>query len=163
MIRLTGSLLILSGGFLGMFLQARERRRRTETLRGMTEALRRAAEEIRMHRTPLPRMMERLAGSVGGEAGRCFAGMCVGIRKRETPEVIWRKEVEHLPLLPEDQDTLLALEWQGDEEKICHGISLVIQRLTRSEEAQRQSAPEEAKRGAALWLSGSALLVILLI
>jgi len=163
LIRLTGCLLVMCGGFMGMFLQVRERRRRAEALRSVTEALRRATEEIRMRRTPLPRLMERLSASVGGEVGRCFAEMSAGIQKGDSPEVVWQMEVERLPLLTEDKNSLRELEWQGDEEKICNGILLAIQRLTRSEEVQRQSAPQETKRSAALWVSGAALLMILLI
>ena len=52
---------------------------------------------------------------------------------------------------------------QGDEESICKGISLASHRLAKSLEEARDSRAEREKRAGALWLSGAALLVILLI
>ena len=51
----------------------------------------------------------------------------------------------------------------GDETRACQGIQLVSRTLTASLENLRKQQPEREKRGAALWFSGAALLIILLI
>ena len=72
---------------------------------------------------------------------------------------------EDLPLGAADRSALAALGelLQGDEESICKGISLTSHRLAKSLEEARDSRAEREKRAGALWLSGAALLVILLI
>ena len=55
------------------------------------------------------------------------------------------------------------LDLQGDEEHICHAILLVRDCVAGMIQEHNRKAPEETKRTAALWVSGAALLVILLI
>ena len=51
----------------------------------------------------------------------------------------------------------------GDEENICKAILLTNKSLRKDLELTRDRRQEMEKRSAALWLSGAALLVILLI
>ena len=76
-----------------------------------------------------------------------------------------RAEAEALPLSREDREALAeaAGGLSGDEEQVCRALTAAAVRLRRSLEAERAASPEREKRSAALWLSGGALLVILLI
>ena len=60
---------------------------------------------------------------------------------------------------------LRELGWglRGDEEAACRALAAASLRLERLLEEWDRRRPEEEKRETALWLSGSALLVILLI
>ena len=161
--RLAGSLLILTGGCLGLCLQLREQCRREETLREMIRGLRWMAEEIRLARTSLPGLLQALSKSTGGDTGRFFSAVAASVREGESPESVWRREIAHLSLFPEEKRVLQEMEFLGDEEKICSGIILSTERLSRLGEERRQSTSIEVKRRAALWGSGTALLLILLI
>ena len=68
-------------------------------------------------------------------------------------------------LIPADREALAeaASGLSGDEEQICRALTAAAEHLRRSLEAERAAGPEREKRTAALWLSGGALLVILLI
>ena len=77
----------------------------------------------------------------------------------------WRSAAEALPLRREDRQALAAIgdALQGDEENICKVILLTNKSLRKDLELTRDRRQETEKRSAALWLSGAALLVILLI
>ena len=158
-----GSLLILSGGAMGMFLQTRERRRRRETLGNLITALGRMEEEIRLMRTPLPRLLLRLSDEIPGDAGAFLGRVAESIRSGEPPETVWRREAEALPLKEQDRAALRTLNFQGDETALCGAVALLVRQLLRSREEGEREETQEAKRSAALWASGAALLVILLI
>ena len=160
---LLGSLCILCGGALGMFLQRRERRRRQETLRNLITVLQRMEEEIRLMRTPLPRLLSRLSEETPGEAGAFLNRVADGIQKGEPPEMVWRREAELLPLAEPDRTALQTLTFHGDETALCGAVALLLHQLRRSREEEEREETQEAKRSAALWASGAALLVILLI
>ena len=160
---LLGTLLILGAGFLGIRLQSRERRRPRETLRDLTAALRRAEEEIRLSRTPLPRLFAALSRAFPGEAGVFLQRVSESMRMGEPPERVWRQEVQNLPLGEQDRAALLELEFQGDEAALCGSLDLLVRRLTRSREEREREEAQEARRAAALWVSGAALLAILLV
>lgn len=160
---LLGSLLILGGGALGIRLQSRERRRRRETLRGLTAALIRMEEEIRLKRTPLAQLFACLSEGFSGEVGAFLGRVSAALRTGEMPERVWRREADGLPLLERDRSALRALTFQGDELALCGSLSLLVRQLMRSREEQEREGAQEARRAAALWASGAALLVILLI
>lgn len=160
---LLGSLCILCGGALGMFLQRRERRRRQETLRNLIAVLQRMEEEIRLMRTPLPRLLSRLSEETPGEVGAFLSWVADGIRKGEPPEMVWRREAALLPLAGPDRTALQTLTFHGDETALCGTVALLLRQLQRSHEEQKREEAQEVKRSVALWASGAALLVILLI
>ena len=66
MLKLLGSLCVLSGGGLVWRSCLAERRRQRETLCDLLTALRRMAEEIRMARTPMPAPLACLGRSRRG-------------------------------------------------------------------------------------------------
>ena len=160
---LAGSALILGGG-LWAFLRARgENRRRRNLLSDLLLALERMGEEIRMARTPLPHLLDRLAADCRPEAAALLRAAARAARSGEDVGAVWRREAAALPLEPRDMEALRGLDLGGDEESICKGISLVTRTLTRSLEESDARRPQEEKRTAALCFSAAALLVILLI
>lgn len=160
---LLGSLCILSGGGVGIWLQARERRRRRELLRDLMAALQRMEETIRLARTPLPQLLEQIAQGLGEDAGSFFWQVAKCVHSGETPDTAWRREAACLPLPERERGVLGELDFQGDEAALCGRIRLVVQQLAGYREEREQEEAQEAKRTAALWASGAALLVILLI
>ncbi len=165
MLKLLGSLLIASGGALAWYLQLSERKRRRDTLSDLQTAFRRMGEEVRMARTPLPALLERLATDCGPEAAAFFTAVSRAAGEGEALPPVWRREAEALPLEEEDKSAVLELgdDLQGDEEKVCKAISRVTYTLAKGAEKAERERPEKEKRAAALWFSASALLVILLL
>ena len=151
MLKLLGSLCVLSGGGLVWRSCLAERRRQRETLCDLLMALRRMAEEIRMARTPLPSLLDALAAETARRGGDLPAA--------------WHHAAGGLPLEPGDREALAALgdSLHGDEESVCKAISLVIYQLAKSLEETDRVRQQEEKRTAALCFSAAALMVILLI
>lgn len=165
MVKLLGSLCILFGGFLARWAQAAERRRKRDTLSDLLTALRRMAEEIRMARTPLPDLLERLSRDCGPDAAAFFRTVADAARQGVELSGAWAAAVEPLPLADGDKAGLqdLGKDLRGDEENICKAVSLVIYDLAKSAEEQDRRRPQEDRRATALCFSAAALLVILLI
>lgn len=163
MVKLLGSLFVLCGGGMAWVFQRRERRRRRDTLFDLVTALRRMGEEIRMTRMPLPRLLGVLAADCGPDAAALLHTAAAAAARGEGLTEAWCAGIEALPLHLRDQAALRSLEFQGDEENFCKGISLATYRLAESVEAMERAWPEEEKRTAALCFSAAALLVILLV
>lgn len=165
MLKLLGSVCILGGSVLAVWQQLRERRRRQEVLADLIAALRQMAEEIRLVRTPLPQLLEQAAKGCGEDAAVFFLEVSTALRQGENAAVSWHRAAGELPLPSRDRSAVAAVGkcLQGDEESACKGISLVIYELAKSAEQWELQRPEETKRTAALYLSGAALLVILLL
>lgn len=165
MVKLAGSVLILAGGLLARRSRGAECRRRLDTLSDLLSALRRMGEEIRMARTPLPLLLERLASGCGPEAGTFFRTAASAAKQGTNLPAAWAKAAQALPLPEADRAAVAALgeDLRGDEETICKAVSLVIYQLAKTLEELLRRKPEEDKRTAALCLSGAALLVILLL
>lgn len=165
MVKLLGSLFVLGGGLLAAWQGVLEGRRRWDTLSDMMVSLRRMAEEIRMARTPLLSLMETLAESCHKETGAFFLQAVGAIRRGDDLASVWKEAAEELTLAEQDRKTVAAVgdSLQGDEENVCKAISLAVYELAKSAEQWERIRPEEAKRRLALWISGAALLVILLI
>nr|WP_325296933.1 hypothetical protein [uncultured Dysosmobacter sp.] len=165
MVKLLGSLCVLAGGALARWAQVSERRRQRDTLSDLLTALRRMAEEIRMARTALPDLLERLAQDCGGDAAAFFRTAAAAARRGEDLSQAWAAAAAALPLPDGDRTSLQALgaDLRGDEEKVCKAISLVNYELAKRAEEREARRPQEDRRAAALCFSAAALLVILLI
>lgn len=165
MIKLAGSVCILSGGVLIRYLQAAAHRREMDTLSDLLSVLRQMAEEIRMSRTPLPALLNRMAADCGTEAGSFLRATAAAAAQGEGLRETWRREAEKLSLPDDSKAAILRLGERlcGDEENICKAISLAECALARQLEERTRRQPEEDRRATALCLSGAALLVILLI
>ena len=165
MLKLLGSTLILGAGVWLRWNTLAQRRRMRRVLEECLTALRRMAEEIRMARTALPLLLERLAGQCGPDAAILFSGAAAALRRGEPLAPVWRTLSEELPLPPESREILadLGADLHGDEEAVCRAILLAVQRLEQHREDLENSRQAEEKRVTALCFSGAALLVILLI
>lgn len=165
MLKLLGSLCVASGGALAWYTQRAERRRERDTLSDLQRAFRRMGEEVRMARTPLPVLLDALAGDCGGSAAAFFRAVSRAAAGGEDLPRVWRERAETLPLGRRDRSAVSALvqDLQGDEEKACKAISHVTYELANSAGEAEKKRPEEERRAAALWFSAAALLVILLI
>lgn len=165
MLKLLGSTLILGAGAWLRWNTLAQQRRMRRVLEECLAALRRMAEEIRMARTALPLLLERLAGQCGPDAAVLFSGAAAALRRGEPLTPVWRTLSEELPLPPESREVLadLGADLHGDEEAVCRAILLAVQRLEQHREDLENSRQAEEKRVTALCFSGAALLVILLI
>ena len=165
MLKLLGSTLILGAGVWLRWNTLTQRRRMRRVLEECLAALRRMAEEIRMARTALLLLLERLAGQCGPDAAVLFSGAAAALRRGEPLTPVWRTLSEKLPLPLESREVLadLGADLHGDEEAVCKAISLAVQRLEQHREDLENSRQAEEKRVTALCFSGAALLVILLI
>lgn len=160
MVRALGGLLVAGAALGGWLGQRAERRRRMDTLWALSSGLSRMAEAVRLERTPLPRLLERL-----GRESDFFRRLGPALAAGEGAEAAWRRLAQDLPLPPEDREALAeaASGLSGDEAQVCRALTAAAERLERSLEAERAASMEREKRSAALWLSAGALLVILLI
>lgn len=164
MVKLLGCLCIFGGGGVVWQHLLAQRRRKRETLAELLRVLRRMGEEIRMARTPLPQLLEaRAADCRSADAAELLRETAKAARQGEGLETVWRQRVEALDLGPWEKEPLLALDWTGDEEKLCNGILLVSKEMASKLEELDRQRPEETKRTTALCFSAAALLVILLI
>ncbi len=159
--KLAGSGLVLLGGAVLWCLRMAERRRERETLREVILALGRMREEIRMARTPLPLLLERLAADCRTGAGEFFCLWAASLRgggARKLTE-------EDVPLKGAAGRCLLELQKtaKGDEESICKVIALAVMELEKERSSLEERRQDEEKQLTAVCFSASALLVILLI
>ena len=165
MLKLLGSACILAGSVLAQMSRLSDRRRQWDTLSDMLSALRQMGEEIRLARTPMPLLLEYLAKDRCPDAAAFFSETAECLRRGESLEESWRREVSRLPLPPEDVRTLepLGAALGGDEEEACKAISLAAYELAKHAEERAAERKGEDRRAAALCFSAAALLVILLI
>ncbi|WP_455582450.1 stage III sporulation protein AB [Dysosmobacter sp.] len=165
MVKLLGAAFVLGAGFWARQVQLSARRRGGETLRALAAALNQMAEEIRMARTPMPPLLACVGRSHGGLAGTFFQEVSAGLQRGVPLPEAWGQALSILPLPREELLLLqeLGQGLQGDEERVCKAIRLAVRRLEQRLETWEQQRPEMEKRVTALWLSGAALLVILLI
>ena len=163
MIRVLGSCLVFGGGGLLWWRQLQERRRRRRVLADLLRILRSIQEEIRMTRRPLPELFEKMTGYCGTEVADLLRNMAIAITGGGDAEEAWDTGVFRLPLSDQVREILLGLTFNGDEDKVCKEIALVIYGLSNCVEELDCNRAEENKRSAALCFSGAALLVILLI
>lgn len=163
--RWLGVLCIAGAAVWGRWQQLAAARQLRETRDAVTAALRQMAEEIRVARTPMPRLLACVGRSCGGETGRFFFGAAGRLGRGSSLEAAWRAALEGLDLPNEALAVLreLAAGLQGDEEGVCRALCLAADRLERQAEQAERRRPEMERRGNALWFSASALLVILLI
>lgn len=165
MMKLLGSLCVFAAGAMAWYVQRQERRNRRNRLGELIAALDRMETEIRLARTPMPRLLERLAAERHGETAAFLAAVSRGLKGGEPPAAAWDRAVGALPLPEEEQRALLTLadSLQGDEESACKVVSLARKTLQNSLKKLEDQRPDEDKRATALCFSAAALVVILLI
>ena len=136
-----------------------------DTLSELLAASEQMSQEIRMARTPLPRLLDRLGKDRDGLVGVFFQDLADAIKQGEAADIAWRRGVETLPLGAQERAALAecALGLSGDEERVTQAIALARLWLGRSLEEKHRVRAEREKRATALCLSAAALLVIILI
>lgn len=163
MMKLLGSLLILTGGVLLRQTRLGLDRRRRRVLSDLASSLTAMSGEIRMARTPMPELLRRQAEACGPDVGAFLQAAAAASAGEEGLAGGWVRGVPDLPLDEPERELLLGLDLRGDEEQVCGALSRAGLWLSRRAEERERNRPEETKRTTALCFSGAALLVILLI
>lgn len=163
MIKLMGSLMVFAGGGLVWWIQLRERQRVRNVLMDLALVLRRMQEEVRMMRTPMPELFQKLEKQCGPDVSAVLRSMSDAAKNGTEVKVIWRTSVLALPINERARDILCGLDFSGDEEKLCKELSFAAYEMAKYAETMESNRKEEGKRTTALCFSGAALLVILLI
>lgn len=163
MMKLVGSLLILTGGGLLRRARLRADRRRRRALTDLASALNAMCEEVRMARTPMPELLRRQAEGCGVDVGAFLRSAAAASAGEEGLAGGWARGVPDLPLDEPERELLLGLDLRGDEEQVCGALSRVGLWLSRRAEEKERNRLEVTKRTTALCFSGAVLLVILLI
>lgn len=164
MLKLTGGICVLLGGFLLRWIELQTRRRSRETLDGMLLLLRQIGEEVRISRTPLPRLFKSCGETEQPELHSFFGTVVQKLRDGQALSDAWRTSVPDLLLSKKCHVILdeLGQCLHGDEEAVTKALALAIYRLSQEQDTAEQHRAQEEQRITALTLSASALLVILL-
>lgn len=163
MLKILGSVCILIAGGVVRSGCLRACRREMNLLRDLIAALEEIRNEIRLNRTPMPRILNRIEKRSSGDSAAFFRA--VSSSTAESLSLAWETEATALPLREEDVRAVVGMgkKLSGDEETICNGISLVCSQLQRTLSERQAKMEEVDKRNTALCFSASALLIILLI
>lgn len=165
MLKLLGSVCILSAGFLLRTFRVQENRQEIFALRDILAALEQMEAEIRLNRTPLPRMLPRLAEGRREDVRTFFQVVAEALHQGEPLPSAWRSAAVNLPISIGGQARVAELgeKLGGDTEKICNGILLASNSLEKELSERLSGQADFEKRSTAVCLSGAALLAILLI
>jgi len=162
-VKLLGSLCILSAGGWIWWSRLAERKRRERVLQDLMAVLRYMKTEIRLARTPLPILLEYLSKTCQSDTARLLTDTAKAVREGEHVQTVWQAGAGGLPLSEQERAELRMLNWRGDDENICAEISRVLTKLEQSAAELERNGPEDLKRGFAVCFSGAMFLVILLI
>lgn len=165
MIKLVGAACVFLGCGTIWGGQRTAKCRELAILRDLVRMLEQMEDEIQMLRTPMPRLLEKLAQGRTAPVALCLGGIRAALEQEEPLNRSWQSGVRALPIPRETQSALeeLGERLDGSEEQLCNGISLVRKELGRVLTEQRCSQRETERRSAALYFSAAALLVIILI
>jgi len=164
MLKLIGCGCVLTAGVRLFWRTTAEERRRAAVLYDLAMALEFMADEIRMNRTPIPRLLLKAGTDRCSEVMDYFAKVRISSREMGL-SAAWRQASDMLSLPEQEQKAFWELGscLTGDEEQACRGLRSVSEQLDRALKRRRAVATENTKRNAALCLSGAALMIILLI
>lgn len=165
MLKLAGSLCVLSAGGLVWFQRRAALWREMEALRALAAELERMAGGIRLDRAPVPRLLARAGLGRNGDAAGFFQSVSEGLRRGNPLTEAWRDAAAVLPLTDGDRRTVaeLGVSLTGDEAQACKGIDLVNTYLRKRYEELEKRRPERERQSTALCFSAAALVIILLI
>ncbi|MGM9618708.1 MAG: stage III sporulation protein AB [Oscillospiraceae bacterium] len=166
MIRALGALLVFAGGGSVSLLTVARKRREIAAAGELLYALHRLEREIRCEKKPLPPLFQALAEETKGEGQRFFAGLIQ--RWEAAPETplpqLWLAQSCAL-LLPEEGRRVwreLGRRLAGDEESLQGALRLASEELEELRRRLERALPEARRLSAAVCLSASAFLVLLL-
>ena len=165
MLKVVGCLCILIGGGAARMLLVNAARGEIAALSDLLSALRTMEDEIRLNRTPLPRLLTRLAAGREGAAAAYFRAVAAAARRGEPLPEIWKREAVQLPLKKNELAVWEELgdKLSGDEESVLKALEFAGRQLLRTLEKKREQQSDQEKRSTALCFSSAALLIILLI
>lgn len=165
MLKLLGSLCILVAGGIVRTFRVQAFRREVSVLCGMLSALEEMSDEIRLNRTPLPRLLRQVGRGRGADVAQFFQTAAAAASGGESLAETWQTTALALPLAKSEQTAIAELGKKlcGDEKEACKGILLACNQMRKTIDEKRRQQPDVEKRSTALCFSGAALLIILLI
>lgn len=165
MLKLMGSICILGAGFMLRTFRIQENRREITVLQDLLASFTVMENEIRLNRTPLPRMLPKLGTNREDAVANFFLMISKAAEQGEPLPAAWRSTAVNLPISISGQAAVAELSQKlcGDEEEICNGITLASNSLSRELEQKISCQADFEKHNTAVCLSGAALLAILLI
>lgn len=165
MLKVVGSVLVLSG-FAALWLgQLRTWRREIAVLEDVIGVLERMESRIRLERAPLPRLLGDLSMGRGNVVTIWMKELSSALQQGQPLHRAWADAAEKLPLEDEALRMVRELGYKlsGDEEEISGGISTACNQLKKILEEKRRIRRDRERQAAAVCFSGAALLIILLI
>lgn len=164
MLKLLGSVCVLTAGVLIQYRQVTERRRQRQLLQELAAALEAICSGIRVGRHTMPRLLQMAERNCRGGGAAFFGRVRLDSEACGLVEA-WRTSADRLVLNNEEKETLkeVAEGFGGDEERICSSLLAAAERLRREAERRQEQAADAERRTAALYMSASALIIILLI
>ena len=164
MLKLLGACCVICAGVWVYLSAAAEERRRLEVLRQLAAALETMSDEIRMNRTPMPRLLKKLAAGHTDDVCAFFVEVYSLCQEMELTDA-WRCAAKELSLPEKVRETFgeLGSCLVGDEERVCRGMAFLTEQLRQELELRRARLTEVLRRRSAFCFSGAALLIILLI
>jgi len=165
MLKLLGSLCVLSAGGLVWFQRRAALQREMEALRALSAELEQMAGGIRLDRAPVPRLLAQAGAGRNKDAAAFFRSVSDGLRRGKSLAEAWRDAAAALPLTDGDRRTVaeLGVSLTGDESQACKGIYLVNTYLRKRYGELEKRQPEWERQSTALCFSAAALVIILLI
>ena len=165
MLRILGCALIFGGGAAAAALHARASLREVEILGALCHVLGCMESDIRLNQTPLPRLLMKLSLQSEGEL-RCFLQTVGKAAEGDRFTVsLWRRSCGQLPLGNYERGLMEELgdKLSGDEESLCRALSQTREQLLTAYDDHRCTRGEKERRNAAVCLSASAFVMILLL
>jgi len=165
MLKLMGSVCILAAAAFARVAWIRSIRRELSVLRGLISALGEMESEIRLNRTPMPRLLKKAGYDRGADVASFFSRLSRGLAAGEETMRTWTAAAGDLPVAGRERLELAEVgrNLSGDEEKACKGILLASDHLSKCLQEKYIQQRESEKRCTALCFSGAALLIILLL
>ena len=156
-------MLILGAGFRLRGTILSKSRRSERTLRQMRDALLALEREIAFALTPLPMLFAR--GGYGEAVDAFFASVSGGLRAGGTLASCWAASTETLtlPLSLKDRVARFGTTLGGDEEGVRRALRAMADELTDALEMYRRERSGRERITTALCVSGSVLLLLILL
>lgn len=163
MLKVLGSFLVFGGAGAVQLMQMKKWRRELAVLFDLQNALERMENEIRINRTPLPALLQKLGRQK--ENRRFFRDVAAAVRDGGAAGEAWRRGCTALPLELPERELLAAFgdKLSGDETEICGAAKLTESGLAAAYAEKARMRTDRERRSGALCFSAAAFTVILLI
>ncbi|MCI2056893.1 MAG: stage III sporulation protein AB [Oscillibacter sp.] len=164
MLKILGGACILAAAGAVRTMQVRSLRREISILYGLAAGLEEMENEIRVNRTPLPRLLKKAGFDRGRDVDAFFKTGANALKNGDTFLPAWDCAVDELPVARKEKSILheTGRSLCGDEQQACQGLTLAYQSLRHTLQEKQRAGRDFEKRVTALCFSGAALLIILL-